>query len=108
MYNVYCYFRHKFYSLIVLRLKNLFTFLLFFKQVFGWPTKSGMSEVVVRAICGAFISSSNAAQSCKDVPGVDDEVANENCVEDIQVIILCFLFVFNESCLQLQLISTVA
>lgn len=67
-----------------------------------------MPEVVVRAICSAFISSSNAAQSCKDVPGVDDEVANENCVEDIQVIILRFLFVFNESCLQLQLISTVA
>lgn len=68
-----------------------------------------MSEWIVRAICGAFISSSNAAQSCKDVPGVDDEVANENCVEDIQVIILRFLFVFNESCLlQLQLISTVA
>lgn len=68
-----------------------------------------MPEVVVRAICGAFISNSNAAQSCKDIPGVDDEVANENCVEDIQVIILRFLFVFNESCLlQLQLISTVA
>lgn len=67
-----------------------------------------MPEVVVRAICSAFITNSNAAQSCKDVPGVDDEVANENCVEDIQVIILRFLFVFNESCLQLQLISTVA
>lgn len=49
-----------------------------------------MPEVVVRAICSAFISNSNAAQSCKDVPGVDDEVANENCVEDIQVIFFAF------------------
>lgn len=74
--------------------------------MFGWPTKSGMPEVVVRAICSAFISNSNAAQSCKDVPGVDDEVANENCVEDIQVLILRFLFLFNESCLQLSDFST--
>ena len=54
-------------------------------QVFGWPTKSGLSKFIVEAICQVFITSSDAAQTCKGVPGVDDQAAMENCVEDIQV-----------------------
>lgn len=54
-------------------------------QVFGWPTKSGLSQAIVEAICRVFITSSDAAQTCKGVPGVDDQAAMENCVEDIQV-----------------------
>lgn len=58
---------------------------MYFTQVFGWPTRSGMSQTIVRIICGAFVQESDAAQACKDIPGVDDVAATENCVEDIQV-----------------------
>ena len=65
------------------------------RQVFKFPTDSGITEAQAKEHCRKVLEGSPIGKACKGQKGIKEDETMHNCVEDIKVVKLIFGVILN-------------